>query len=213
MAHGWGPSTEGLHLWPLGKRWFPKAPSSHFLMLTCLTSHFKHILRFQNGQSLDLYRRLWTQRALSSLEVSWGLTSSGATVSASGAWDSMGPLALPTQPCAHSLLHPHHLEGSSLHSFANKCAHLCLPPLPPHRPRTHHCISGWGSSLSVWSKCLHGEGRWWPRWCCPGRPGGGAWPWGLSSADPALPTYPPRDINLLTYMQTTSSPSPADPGC
>lgn len=110
-------------------------------MLTCLTSYFKHILRFQNGQGLDLYRRLWTQRAFNSSEVARGPTSSGATVSASGAWDSMGPLALPTQPCTHSLLHPHHLEGSSLHSFANKCV-----PLPPHRSRTHHCISGWGSS-------------------------------------------------------------------
>lgn len=98
MAYGWGPSAEGLHLRPLGKRWFPKAPSSHFLMLTCLTSHFKHILRFQNGQGLDLYRRLWTQRALSSSEVARGPTSSGATVSGSGAWDSMGPLVCPLSP-------------------------------------------------------------------------------------------------------------------
>lgn len=84
---------------------------------------------------------------------------SGATVSASAGWDSMGPLALPTQPCAHSLLHPHHLEGSSLHSFANKCAPLCLPPLPPMDP-VHITVSQDGAAhCPCGPSVFHREGR------------------------------------------------------
>ena len=101
-----------------------------------------------------------------------------------------GAVAPPTQRCTHSLLHPRPLEASPLQGFTHECAPCARCPRCPTDPVTWlHLRTGLPTS-----RVVNRGSRRWPRWCCPRRPGGGvprAPPWGLSSADPILPTYPP----------------------
>ena len=131
------------------------------------------------------------QRALQLLRECRRPSELRATAPASGpaASQSTLPVALPTQACTHSLFCPHAPKPPPHIS-------LCTSMRPRHPQAS--CTSlqlRTGPLTLLWFELCRREGRRWPGWRCPVRPGGwaaadggpGAWAWGWAKLTPPCP--------------------------